>query len=209
MYGLTECKRACYLPPDEIERRPTSVGRALPNMEVYVVDEWGDRVRHGQVGELVVRGANVMKGYWDLPAETEKVLKPGLLPGEKVLHTGDLFRMDDEGYLYFVSRKDDLIKSRGEKVSPMEIENVLYSLEEVQDAAVVGVPDDILGQAIKAIVTIRAGASVTVSDILRHCARHLEDFMVPKYVEIRTAFPKTLTGKINKRELANPVGAGE
>jgi amino acid adenylation domain-containing protein len=209
MYGLTECKRACYLPPEQIERRPTSVGRAMPNTEVYIVDEWGHRVRPGVVGELVVRGANVMKGYWDMPLETENVLRPGLLPGEKVLHTGDLFRMDEEGYLYFVSRKDDMIKSRGEKVSPMEIENVLYSLDEVQEAAVVGVPDDILGQAIKAVVTIREGTTVTVSEIQRHCARHLEDVMVPKYVEIRSALPKTSTGKINKRVLASVAGAAE
>mgnify|MGYP001064100678 CR=1 FL=1 len=202
MYGLTECKRVSYLPPDQIDIRPTSVGKGMPNEEVYIVDEQGRRAGPGIVGELVVRGANVMKGYWEMPEETERVLRPGPLPGEKVLYTGDLFRMDEEGYLYFVGRKDDIIKTRGEKVSPKEVENVLYSLEGVAEAAVFGVPDEVLGQAIKAVIALREGAYLTQEDVLRHCAQHLEDFMVPKYVEFRDTLPKTATGKISKRELA-------
>ena len=139
MYGLTECKRVSYLPPDQIDIRPTSVGRGMPNEEVYIVDEKGQRVPPGVVGELVVRGSNVMKGYWELPEETEEKLKPGPFPGEKVLYTGDLFRMDEEGYLYFFGRKDDIIKTRGEKVSPKEVEDVLYSLPGIAEAAVIGV----------------------------------------------------------------------
>ena len=202
MYGLTECKRVSYLPPDQIDIRPASVGKGMPNEEVYIVDEQGRRVGPGVIGELVVRGSNVMKGYWELPEETEKVLKPGPLPGEKVLHTGDFFRMDEEGYLYFVSRKDDVIKSGGEKVSPKEIEDVLYSLPGIVEAAVVGVPDAALGQAIKAIVTLRPGVDLSARDVLSHCAHHLEDFMVPKFVEFRDTLPKTSTGKISKRELS-------
>jgi len=208
MYGLTECKRVSYLPPDQIDVRPTSVGKGMPNEEVYIVDEEGRRVGPGVVGELVVRGSNVMKGYWELPGETDKVLKPGPLPGEKVLYTGDLFKMDHEGYLYFVGRKDDIIKSRGEKVSPKEIEDVLYALDGIAEAAVVGVPDPVLGQAIKAVVTRRAGACLTQQDILRHCAQHLEDFMVPKFVEFRESLPKTSSGKISRRELTVAVGEG-
>ena len=202
MYGLTECKRVSYLPPDQIDVRPASVGRGMPNEEVYIVDDEGHRVAAGVVGELVVRGSNVMKGYWELPEETARRLRPGPLPGEMVLYTGDLFRADDEGFLYFVGRKDDIIKSRGEKVSPREIENVLSNHPEIAEAAVVGVPDDVLGQAIKAIVALRAGSSLTKQEVLRHCAARLEDFMIPKYVEILPAIPKTANGKIDKRQLA-------
>ncbi len=208
MYGLTECKRVSYLPPEELDVRPTSVGKGMPNEEVYIVDEEGRRVGPGVVGELVVRGSNVMKGYWELPEETAKVLRPGPFPGERVLYTGDFFTMDPEGYLYFVGRKDDIIKSRGEKVSPREVEDVLYSLDGVVDAAVVGVPDPVLGQAVKAVVTLRDGARLTEQDLRRHCARYLEDFAVPRFVEFRPALPKTESGKISKRELRAPVGSG-
>ena len=201
MFGLTECKRVSYLHPSQLDIRPTSVGKAMPNVEVYVVDTHGHRLPPGQVGELVVRGSNVMQGYWELPEETEKMLKPGPLPGERVLYTGDLFQMDAEGYLYWIGRKDDFIKSRGEKVSPKEVENVLYSLEGVALAAVVGVPDKILGQSIKAVITLKEGTHLTEKEILRYCAKHLEEFMIPKMVEFRTSMPRTSNGKIDKKEL--------
>jgi amino acid adenylation domain-containing protein len=207
MYGLTECKRVSYLPPDQIDIRPRSVGRGMPNEEVYVVDDAGNRLGPGQVGELVVRGANVMKGYWELPDETAKMLRDGGFPwAERVLYTGDLFKSDEEGYLYWVGRKDDIIKTRGEKVSPKEVEDVLYSLPQIADAAVIGVPDEILGSAIKAFVTLKPGACITEQEVLRHCKERLEDFMVPKHLEICETMPKTGTGKISKRALA--LGAG-
>ena len=209
MYGLTECKRVSYLPPDQLDQRPTSVGRGMPNEEVYIVDDSGRRVGPNVIGELVVRGSNVMKGYWESPEATSKVLRPGPLPGENVLYTGDLFKMDEEGFLYFVARKDDIIKTRGEKVSPKEVEDALYSLDGVAEAAVVGVPDDVLGQAIKAVVTVREGAQLTERDVQRHCLANLEDFMVPKFIEFRDSLPKTSSGKISKRELAVSVGATE
>lgn len=202
MYGLTECKRVSYLPPDQIDVRPDSVGRGMPNEEVYIVDDQGRRVGSGVVGELVVRGSNVMRGYWELPEETDRMLRPGPLPGEKVLYTGDLFRMDAEGYLYFVGRKDDIIKSRGEKVSPKEVENVLYAMPELAEAAVIGRPDEILGQAIVAIVAPKAGCHLSEQDVLRHCAAYLEDLMVPQSVEVRDSLPKSDNGKIDKRALA-------
>lgn len=202
MFGLTECKRVSYLPPEQLDRRPTSVGKAMPNVEVHIVDEQGRSLPPGEVGELVVRGANVMRGYWKLPEETNRMLRPGPIPGERVLHTGDLFRMDEEGYLYWTGRRDDIIKSRGEKVSPKEVENVLYSLSGVAMAAVIGVPDSVLGQAVKAVISLREGAHLSEQDVLRHCAWHLEDFMVPKVVEFRDQLPRTPTGKIDKRQLA-------
>lgn len=201
MYGLTECKRVTYLPPEQLDIRPTSVGRGMPNEEVWLVDEEGNRLPNGGTGELVIRGSHVMRGYWEKPEQTARRLKAGPYPGEMVLHSGDLFRTDDEGYLYFVARKDDIIKSRGEKVSPKEIENVLYGLDGVQDAAVIGIPDDLLGQAIKAYVVLRSGYQCGEKDVLRHCQAKLESFMVPKYIAIVAELPKTDTGKIKKTGL--------
>jgi len=202
MYGLTECKRVSYLPPDQLTRRPTSVGRGMPNQQISIVDEEGRAVAAGAVGELVVRGPHVMKGYWGDPEETAKRLRPGPYEWEEVLYTGDLFRTDDEGYLYFVGRKDDMIKSRGEKVSPKEIEDVLYSIDGVAEAAVLGVPDPVLGQAITAVIARCEGSRLTEQDVLRLCAERLEDFMVPTTVTFRDTLPKTSSSKINKRMIA-------
>jgi len=202
MYGVTECKRCTWLPPDELSRRPGSVGIAIPGTEAYVVDEQGARVAPGVVGELVIRGAHVMKGYWNDAQATARALRPGPFEWEKVLHTGDLFRADADGFLYFVARKDDIIKTRGEKVSPKEVENVLYALPGIREAAVVGVPDPVLGRALKAVVAGDPRAKLTAQDVIRHCVRHLEDFMVPKLVEFRDALPKTESGKISRRLVA-------
>jgi long-chain acyl-CoA synthetase len=200
MYGLTETKRTLYLPPAQLDQRPGSVGIAIPGTEVWVEDEVGQRLGPEQVGELVVRGRHVMRGYWNDPERTAARFRPGPFPGEQVCYTGDLFRMDAEGFLYFVARKDDVIKSRGEKVAPKEVENILYALEGVTEAAVIGVPDPILGQAVKAFVVVE-NATMTDTDILRHCRANLEDFMIPKFVELCTALPKTSTGKIKKTNL--------
>ena len=199
MYGLTECKRCTYLPPGQLAVRPESVGVAIPGTEAYVVNEQGERAAPGEIGELVIRGAHVMKGYWADEEGTARVLKPGPYPWERVLYTGDLFRTDDEGYLYFVSRKDDIIKTRGEKVSPKEVENVICELAGVREVAVIGVPDPILGQAIKAIAVADDG--LTERDIIRHCAARLEEFMVPSLVEFRRQLPKSENGKIARKEL--------
>jgi amino acid adenylation domain-containing protein len=201
MYGLTECKRVTYLPPEQLAIRPTSVGRGMPNEEVWLVDEQGKRLPNGCTGELVIRGSNVMRGYWRRPEQTAARLRPGPFPGEVVLYSGDIFRTDEEGYLYFVARKDDIVKSRGEKVSPKEVENVLYGLEGVQDAAVIGVPDPVLGAAIKAVLVLRSGYSYRERDVIKHCLEKLESFMVPKYVEFVDELPTTKTGKIDKSAL--------
>lgn len=194
MYGLTECKRVSYLPPDDIDLRITSVGRGMPNQELYLIDADGRRLPHG-IGELVVRGSHVMKGYWEQPAETERVLRPGPFADECVLHTGDLFRMDEDGYLYFLGRRDDIIKSRGEKVSPREIEEVLHRLRGISEAAVTGVPDPVLGEAIKAAVVTLPGVLLTEQDVLAHCGRYLEDFMIPQIVQFCAELPRTAHGK--------------
>jgi long-chain acyl-CoA synthetase len=200
MYGLTETKRTLYLPPEQLDVRPGSVGIAIPGTEVWLEDEQGKRLGPNQMGELVVRGGHVMRGYWEAPEATAKRYRPGPIPGERVCYSGDVFRMDEEGYLYFVGRKDDIIKSRGEKVAPKEIENVLYSLPGVVEAAVIGVPDPILGEAIKAFV-VTNDSRLAEKDVLHHCRAHLEDFMIPQVVEFRDALPKTTSGKIKKTDL--------
>jgi amino acid adenylation domain-containing protein len=202
MYGLTECKRCTYLPPEDIGRKPTSVGIAIPNTELWIVGEDGQKLGAGEVGQLVIRGATVMRGYWEKPDETAKKLRPGPLPGELVLYTGDLCKLDEEGYLYFVGRMDDIIKSRGEKVAPKEVENAIVNIEGVKEVAVIGVPDEILGQAVKAFVVLEQGSKLTERDILRECQGRLENFMAPKYVELLPELPKTTTGKIKKTGLS-------
>jgi amino acid adenylation domain-containing protein len=199
MYGLTECKRCTWLPPAELDRRAGSVGIAIPGTEAYVVDDAGQKVGAEVVGELVIRGPHVMKGYWENEEATNKALRAGPYPWEKVLYTGDLFRTDAEGFLYFVGRKDDIIKTKGEKVSPKEVENVLYALPGIREAAVIGVPDAIQGEALRAVIALEPGSSIGEADIARHCARHLEDFMVPRQFDFRDDLPKTDTGKISRR----------
>jgi amino acid adenylation domain-containing protein len=200
MYGQTECIRTSYLDPAEIDNRPDSVGKAMPNCEVYVADEEGRPLPSGNVGELIVRGSNVMMGYWEMPEETARVLGPGPFPGERVLRSGDLFRTDEQGFLYFVSRADDIIKVRGHRIGPKEIEDVLCRMPQVVQAVVVGVPDAVSGTAIKAILQLVDGSHLTPQDVMAFCAERLEDFMVPKIVEFCKVFPTTDSGKILRNE---------
>lgn len=200
MYGLTETKRTLYLPIDQLDKRPGSVGIAIPGTEVWIEAEDGSRLGAGEVGELVVRGRHVMRGYWGDPEATRERFRPGAIPGEQLCYTGDLFRIDEEGFLYFVSRKDDIIKSRGEKVAPKEVEEVIYRLAGVQEVAVFGVPDAVMGEIVKAMVVVE-NQDISPAHILRHCRQHLEDFMVPRDVEICSVLPKTSSGKIKKTGL--------
>jgi amino acid adenylation domain-containing protein len=202
MYGQTECQRVCYLPPAELEARMGSVGIAIPRTEVWIEDEDGGRVdAAGEVGELFVRGGHVMQGYWNDPDGSARKVRTGP-DGDRVLATGDLFRQDADGYLYFVSRRDDIIKSRGEKVVPREVEEVLRAAEGVGEAAVIGVPDRLLGQAVQAHVAPQPGAELDERALLAACAAQLEDYMIPRRVVIHEALPKTANGKLDKRALA-------
>ncbi len=201
MYGQTECKRILYLPPHELKKRPGSVGVAIPGTEVWIQGSNGERLPYGSIGELVVRGRHVMQGYFNKPKETVSTFRQGSFPEERVLITGDLFRQDEDGFFYFISRIDDIIKTRGEKVAPKEIENVLYLLPSVIEAAVVGVPDAIEGEAIKVYI-VSSDPELSAKDIIGHCKKHLEIFMLPKFVEFRDTLPKGTTGKIARRELS-------
>ncbi|OJX53019.1 AMP-binding protein [Devosia sp. 66-22] len=204
MYGLTECKRCTYLPPARLDDKTGSVGVAIPNTEAFVVDDDGRRVAPGEVGQLVIRGPHVMQGYWANPEATAKALRPGPNPWEKVLYTGDLFYADADGFLYFVGRTDDIIKTRGEKVAPKEVEAVLSACPGVVESVVVGRSDPVLGQSIHAIV-VASDPALTERDVIRHCARALEEFMVPKSVEFRDSLPKTDTGKVSRRLAAESL----
>lgn len=201
MYGQTECIRASFLPPEEVDARPAKIGKGIPGSELWIVDDDGRRLPPGSVGELVVRGANVMRGYWHLPEATAQKLRPGPVPGEQVLFTGDLFSLDDEGWLQFVSRKDDIIKTRGEKVSPREVEDVLHTCPAIAEAVVMGVPDPVLGEAVRAWVVLRDGATLDEKGVLRYCAEHVEDFAVPKRAILLPELPKTPNAKVDRAAL--------
>ena len=202
MYGLTECKRVSYLAPELIDVKPGSVGKAIPGTEVYLLSTEGKPVPRGEVGVLYVRGPHVMAGYWNRPDLTDEMLKPGKLPGERVLCTQDLFRMDEEGHLYFVGRTDDIIKTRGEKVSPVEVENALHRIPGVREAAVVGVRDELLGQAVRAYVVTDPSAGLTVQSLRTDSAAFLEAYMVPTQVILCASLPRSPNGKVNKQMLA-------
>jgi len=207
MYGLTECKRVSYLPPEQIEQKPESVGIAIPGTEVMVLDEAGQPVKPGETGTLYVRGPHVMLGYWNQPEKTAHMLKPGSLPGERLLCTHDLFTVDQDGYLYFVGRTDDIIKSRGEKVSPVEIEKVLYGIPGIREAAVLGVPDPVLGQAVYAFVSLMEDSALSERQLKKLCSDKLEAFMVPKHVLLVSELPRTANGKLSRKLILEQYAA--
>jgi long-chain acyl-CoA synthetase len=205
MYGLTECKRVSYLEPELADSKPGSVGKAIPGTEIYLLNPDGAPTPPGETGILYVRGPHVMLGYWKRPDLTDHMLKPGKYPGERVLCTQDYFRMDAEGFLYFVGRTDDIIKTRGEKVSPVEVENAMHGIAGIREVAVIGVPDEVLGQAIRAYVVLQPGATLTDKQIRVLSAQRLENFMVPKDIVIVDDLPKTTTGKVSKKLLLESV----
>jgi long-chain acyl-CoA synthetase len=206
MYGLTECIRVLYLPPDQADVRPTSSGIPIPGTDAWVVGPNGNPADVDQVGELMVRGPHVMHGYWRDPERTAERLRPGRWPWEPVLATGDLFRRDQEGYLHWVGRTDDLIKCRGEKVYPREVEEVLHAMDGIREEAVVGVPDRLLGQAVHAHVAMEPGYALDEVSVRRYCAERLEDHKVPQRVSVHEALPRTDRGKVDRQALIASVG---
>jgi len=200
MYGLTECKRVSYLPPDLVEKKPTSVGKAMPNVETFLVDENGNRVNEPHIeGELVIRGSNIMVGYLGEPLDTSRIIKEGNHPGDRLLYSGDVFEMDEDGDLFFRRRKDDILKVLGEKVSPLEIETVINRMENVNEVGVIGVENELLGNEIVAFVSTLK--YVQKDDIINHCADHIEKKFLPKRIFFLNELPKNQNGKIDKRVL--------
>jgi long-chain acyl-CoA synthetase len=201
MYGLTECKRVSYLEPELIDIKTGSVGKAIPGTEVFLLSHEGNPVKSGVPGILHVRGPHVMAGYWKNEELSKEMLKPGSIPGERILCAHDLFKMDEEGFLYFLGRNDDIIKTRGEKVSPVEVENGIYKIHGIREVAVVGVPDVMLGESIVAFVTTYDQIPINEKDIQRECMGKMESFMVPQKIVFIPEMPKSSNGKIDKGEL--------
>jgi long-chain acyl-CoA synthetase len=197
MYGATEASaRLSYLDPHDLPRKWGSIGKAIANVELFVADEGGHSVPFGEEGEIVARGSNLMSGYWNHPEETEKVLKNGLY------YTGDIGRMDEEGFLFVVGRTKDMIKIGGNRVSAKEIEEALHEHPAIVEAAVVGVQDDVLGEAPKAFIVVKRGSSDRLLDELpAFLQKHLAAYKIPKLYEVRDALPKSDSGKILKLKL--------
>jgi acyl-CoA synthetase (AMP-forming)/AMP-acid ligase II len=209
MYGLTEAFRSTYLPPEEIDRRPDSIGRAIPNAEILVLREDGTPCAPNEPGELVHRGALVAQGYWNDPEKTAERYKPlpgrepGLVLPEIAVFSGDTVRMDEEGFLYFIGRRDEMIKVSGYRVSPTEIEEVLYGTQLVGEVAAFGVPHPALGQGIVVVATPKDGAAVDESVLIAACRASLPAFMIPAKVEIRAGpLPRNPNGKIDRKGLS-------
>lgn len=197
MYGQTECVRALYMNSDMInEQTIGSCGRPIPRTELFVVGEHMKRVEQGQVGELVVRGPTVMAGYWKKPEETAKTFVD--LFGYKYLMTGDLFKQDDDGWYYYVGRKDDVVKIKGERTSPRELEDALYNLNGVKDVVAIPVPDKVWDN--RFVVHI-SSSIVTRNDVMKYCRANLEPHMLPKDVLIYDDLPRNDNGKIDRKKL--------
>ena len=212
MYGLTEAFRSTYLPPEELDRRPTSIGKAIPNTEILVVNDQGQPCQPGEIGELVHRGPTVSLGYWGYSEQNQRVFRPHpfcpseLGKTEKVCYSGDLVKMGAKGFLYYVGRRDTLIKSAGFRISPTEVEEVLFQSGKLQGAAVIGVPDEVLGQHIKAFVVPRNANTVDPQQLIAFCGEEMPRYMVPKSVEILDELPKTANGKIDYPALRRREG---
>ena len=212
MYGLTESFRSTFLPPSELDRRPDSIGKAIPNAEVLVVREDGTPCAPGEPGELVHRGALVSLGYWNDPEKTAERFKPapgqpkGLVMPEIAVWSGDSVRVDEEGFLYFISRRDEMIKTSGYRVSPTEVEEVIYATGLVSEAAALGIPHPVLGQAIVVVATARDGVRLDAERLIAQCRQQLPTFMVPARVTVRQgSLPRNPNGKIDRKLMAQEM----
>lgn len=194
-YGLSEASPVTCFNPLDRERIPGSIGMSIVNVENKVVDESGVEVPKGEVGELIVRGPNVMKGYYKMPEETAKTIKNGWL------HTGDMAKEDENGYFYIVDRKKDMIIVGGYNVFPREVEEVLYSHPDIIEAAVVGMPQDDLGEEVHAHVVLKKDSNVTKEDIINFCNENLVKYKLPAVIHFKDELPKGPTGKILKKDL--------
>ena len=206
-YGASEVPVIMMPPllegPWEKVKRPGSCGKEITGIEVRLVNEEGDDVAQGEIGELLVRGDNMMKGYWNMPEETAKVLEGGYF------HTGDLATKDDEGYYYVVGRKEDTIVTGGKPVYSAEVESVISLHPSISEVAVIDVPDVRLGKLVKAVVVLKVGEKASEEDIIKWCASRLEAYKVPKSVDIVDSLPRTAIGKILKRALRDRYSKGE
>jgi acyl-CoA ligase (AMP-forming) (exosortase A-associated) len=215
MYGLTEAFRSTYLPPDLFHRKMGAIGRAIPNVEIYVVDPEGGLCGPGEVGELIHRGSLISRGYWGDPELTAKRLRPSphlrpLIGDEPVLHSGDLVRWDDEGFLWFVGRADSMIKCSGYRISPTEVEDVVHLNESVGDAVAFGVDDDTYGQVVHVAVAARDGHELDVESLHRFCRRSMPTYMVPARIWAWAGpMPRTANGKTDRPAVIRACREGD
>jgi acyl-CoA ligase (AMP-forming) (exosortase A-associated) len=213
MYGLTEAFRSTYLDPADVDKRPDSIGKAIPNAEVLVVRPDGSLCEPGEEGELVHRGALVGMGYWNDPERTAERFRPapgretGLCTTETAVWSGDMVVRDEGGFLYFVGRKDEMIKTSGYRVSPSEIEEVAYDSGLVRDAVALGADDAALGQHIVLVVTSTGDAPVDVDALLGHMKKALPRYMVPRRVDVRPEIPRSPNGKFDRNQLREELTA--
>lgn len=211
-YGQTEAFLSTILPPSALATHPTSMGKALPNVELWVLDEQGQLCQPGAVGELVHRGPILSPGYWGQPELTARVFRPHpFLPpafsnGERVCYSGDLVKRDEEGFFYFVGRRDAMIKSAGYRISPTEVEEVLFQSGKIRHAAVIGVPDELLGQRIKAYVVPRDDEAIDLAHLVAFCAERMPPYMLPKAIEVLDKLPVTSNGKVDYPTLRKLAG---
>jgi len=208
MYGLTESFRSTYLPPDEVDKRPDSIGKAIPNAEVLVVAEDGTSCAPGEVGELVHRGPLVALGYWNDPERTAHRFRPA--PGqpeelpnpELAVWSGDSVKCDEDGFLYFVSRMDEMIKTSGYRVSPAEIEEVVYSTGLVAEVAALGIPHPKLAQAIVLVAKPKLPGEEPSEALLERLRPEVPNYMIPHAIHWKTSLPRNANGKLDRRVLA-------
>jgi acyl-CoA synthetase (AMP-forming)/AMP-acid ligase II len=204
MYGLTEAFRSTYLPPELVDERPTSIGKAIPHAEILVVRPDGTECEPDEPGELVHRGALVARGYWADPERTRERFRPApcalpAVPIEEIaVWSGDVVRRDADGFLYFVGRNDEMIKTSGYRVSPTEVEEALYGSHLVSGAVVFGVDHPTLGQAIAAVVEPPAGRQGDTAALLEECRKALPQFMVPATVVWQRDLPRNPNGKLDR-----------
>ncbi len=201
MYGLSECKRVSYLPPELIDKHPDSVGIPMPNLEVMIVDRRGKPVPAGKPGQLLVRGPTVMQGYWRDKKLTKRVFRQGRYAEDRWLYTGDIFRQDENGLLYFVGRRDRQIKSYGHRINLAEVERVISGLEGIVEVAAVPVPDEIGGAVVGVFAAARKGTRMDENSIRHHCQQNLEPYKIPRHIWLMDSLPKTQNGKINYKKL--------
>jgi acyl-CoA ligase (AMP-forming) (exosortase A-associated) len=214
MYGLTEAFRSTYLPPDEVDRRPDSIGKAIPNAEILVLREDGTPCVANEPGELVHRGALVALGYWNDAEKTAERFRPlpshaaghaaGLVLPEIAVFSGDTVRLDEDGFLYFVGRRDEMIKTSGYRVSPTEVEEVLYATQMVGECVAFAVDDARLGQAIRVIATAPAGSELDTAALLAECRARMPAYMVPAGIDVAGGpLPRNPNGKLDRKLLAS------
>lgn len=213
MYGLTEAFRSTYLPPSEVDKRPDSIGKAIPNAEILVLRDDGFPCAPNEPGELVHRGALVGQGYWNDPEKTAERYKPlpvhapgreaGLVLPEIAVFSGDTVRMDEDGFLYFIGRRDEMMKTSGYRVSPTEVEEILYATKMVGECVAFGVDDERLGQAIQVIATAPPQGHLDITALLMECRSRMPAYMVPQGIEIHTGpLPRNPNGKIDRKTLS-------